>query len=49
MLRLMADLFRHAAGTVEVFHTAPKPFVLLVMPFDEAFQDVHELGIRPAC
>jgi len=29
--------------------TAPKPFVFVLMPFDEAFEDVYKLGIKPAC
>jgi len=29
--------------------TKPKPFVFVLMPFDEKFKDVYELGIKPAC
>lgn len=29
--------------------TAPKPFVFVLMPFSTAFDDVYQLGIRPAC
>lgn len=29
--------------------TAPKPFAFVLMPFDEAFEDVYKLGIKPAC
>jgi hypothetical protein len=29
--------------------TAPKPFVFVLMPFDNAFDDVYKLGIKPAC
>lgn len=29
--------------------TVPKPFVFVLMPFDESFDDVYQLGIRPAC
>ncbi len=29
--------------------TAPKPFVFVLMPFSEAFDDVYKLGIKPAC
>ena len=30
-------------------HTVPKPFVFVLMPFDEALDDVYNLGIKPAC
>jgi len=29
--------------------TRPKPFVFVLMPFEEAFDDVYQLGIKPAC
>lgn len=29
--------------------TAPKPFVFVLMPFDLEFDDVYDLGIKPAC
>ena len=29
--------------------TTPRPFVFVLMPFDESFSDVYQLGIRPAC
>lgn len=29
--------------------TKPKPFVFVLMPFDEAFTDVYRLGIKQAC
>lgn len=29
--------------------TAPKPFVFVLMPFGEEFNDVYQLGIKPAC
>ena len=29
--------------------TAPKPFVFVLMPFDPDFDDVYQLGIKPAC
>jgi hypothetical protein len=29
--------------------TTPKPFVFVLMPFDESFDDVYKLGIKPAC
>ncbi len=29
--------------------TSPKPFVFVLMPFDDSFSDVYELGIKPAC
>ncbi len=29
--------------------TSPKPFVLVLMPFNEAFQDIYEVGIKVAC
>ncbi len=28
--------------------TAPKPFVFVLMPFDVSFDDIYQLGIRPA-
>jgi hypothetical protein len=34
---------------MEAKSTAPKPFVFVLMPFDEAFEDVYKLGIKPAC
>src|SRR5215212_3193860 len=33
----------------EVISTAPKPFVFVLMPFDEAFDDIYQVGIKPAC
>ena len=29
--------------------TRPKPFVFVLMPFHESFDDVYKLGIKPAC
>ena len=29
--------------------TTPKPFVFVLMPFDESFRDVYQLGIKAAC
>ncbi|MFH1891096.1 MAG: nucleoside 2-deoxyribosyltransferase [Candidatus Zixiibacteriota bacterium] len=29
--------------------TKPKPFVFVLMPFSEEFDDIYKLGIRPAC
>lgn len=29
--------------------TTPKPFVFVLMPFSSEFDDVYQLGIRPAC
>ena len=29
--------------------TTPKPFVFVLMPFDESFDDVYQLGIKKAC
>lgn len=29
--------------------TAPRPFAFILMPFDHAFDDVYQLGIKPAC
>ena len=29
--------------------TAPKFFCFVLMPFDESFQDVYQLGIKQAC
>src|SRR5215213_6147038 len=29
--------------------TQPKTFVFVLMPFDETFQDMYEVGIKPAC
>lgn len=29
--------------------TAPKPFVLVLMPFDTAFDDIYQLGIKETC
>jgi hypothetical protein len=33
----------------ESMSTAPKPFSFILMPFDEAFDDVYKVGIKPAC
>ena len=30
-------------------NTLPKPFVFVLMPFDEKFDEVYKLGIKPAC
>jgi len=29
--------------------TKPKPFVFVLMPFDRDFDDVYQMGIKPAC
>lgn len=29
--------------------TSPKPFVFVLMPFDSSFDDIYQLGIKPAC
>jgi hypothetical protein len=29
--------------------TKPKTFVIVLMPFDDTFKDVYEVGIKPAC
>ena len=29
--------------------TRPKPFVFVLMPFSEEFNDVYEFGIKSAC
>lgn len=29
--------------------TAPKPFAFVLMPFDDAFNDIYQLGIKEAC
>ena len=29
--------------------TAPKPFVFVLMPFSEDFDDIYKLGIKAAC
>jgi hypothetical protein len=28
---------------------SPKPFVFVLMPFDEHFKDIYVLGIKQAC
>ena len=30
-------------------NTAPKPFVFVLMPFNDAFTDIYEVGIKQAC
>ncbi len=30
-------------------HTSPKPFVFVLMPFDEDFDDIYQMGIKDAC
>ncbi len=29
--------------------TAPKPFVFVLMPFAPEFDDIYQVGIKPAC
>ena len=29
--------------------TSPKPFIFVLMPFSDEFDDVYKLGIKPAC
>ena len=29
--------------------TNPKPFVFVLMPFSEEFNDAYQVGIKPAC
>src|SRR5690242_11055493 len=29
--------------------TKPKPFAFVLMPFDESFGDIYEIGIKTAC
>ena len=29
--------------------TAPKPFVFVLMPFSAEFDDIYQVGIKPAC
>ena len=29
--------------------TAPKPYVFVIMPFTSEFDDIYQLGIKPAC
>jgi nucleoside 2-deoxyribosyltransferase len=40
---------RKAVFNIFMADTAPKPFVFVLMPFHEAFNDVYELGIKSAC
>jgi hypothetical protein len=35
--------------STEIISTAPKPFAFVLMPFDESFDDVYKLSIKPAC
>lgn len=35
--------------SAESISTTPKPFSFILMPFDEAFDDVYKVGIKPAC
>lgn len=32
-----------------MIETSPKPFVFVLMPFDSNFDDIYQLGIKPAC
>lgn len=32
-----------------MLETSPKPFVFVLMPFDDMFSDIYELGIKAAC
>ena len=34
---------------VDMINTAPKPFVFVLMPFADEFNDVYQLGIKAAC
>jgi nucleoside 2-deoxyribosyltransferase len=36
-------------NAVEIIDTAPKAFVFVLMPFDQDFGDIYELGIKTAC
>ena len=29
--------------------TTPKPFAFVLMPFSDEFNDIYQLGIKPAC
>lgn len=29
--------------------TQPKPFVFVLMPFADSFEDAYKLGIKPVC
>jgi hypothetical protein len=40
------DLPPNQVFTTSMADTAPKPFVFVLMPFAEAFQDVYEVGIK---
>jgi hypothetical protein len=35
--------------TNKMSNTTPKPFVFVLMPFAESFNDIYKLGIKPAC
>jgi hypothetical protein len=38
-----------SAGRKKMPETGPKPFVFVLMPFDEKFEEIYKLGIKPAC
>jgi nucleoside 2-deoxyribosyltransferase len=40
---------RDGSRVNEPLHTAPKPFVFVLMPFSEDFDDVYKLAIKAAC
>lgn len=42
-------LWKVGEGGRLVDETAPRPFAFILMPFDRAFDDVYQLGIRTAC
>jgi len=33
----------------EVTNTNPKAFILTLMPFDDEFNDIYDLGIKETC
>ena len=35
--------------TADVISTRPKPFIFVLMPFTDEFEDTYKLGIKPAC
>ena len=36
-------------NTDKIETTIPKPFCFVLMPFDKAFDDIYQLGIKAAC
>lgn len=46
MLYFLSSFFYKICMNDETFSTSPKPFVFVLMPFDEKFDDIYKFGIK---